>query len=105
GWIGPGVAKPGVSLELASEVSTAKKVAASEKVAMELLEDVEGFTSYIESELRFQVDKETNDVLMSHAGSATIPKGIQACSVAYTLVGVETSNPNYWDALIAIETQ
>lgn len=105
GWIGPGVAKPGISLELASETSNAKKVAASEKVAMELLEDVEGFSSYIEQELRFQVDKETNDVLMSNAGSATIPKGIQNHSVAYTLAGVETTNPNFWDCLIAIEAQ
>jgi hypothetical protein len=31
-WIGPGVAKPGISLELTTEQSNAKKVAASEKV-------------------------------------------------------------------------
>lgn len=105
GWIGPGVAKPGVSLELASEISNAKKVAASEKVALELLEDVEGFASYIESELKFQVDKETNAKLMASAGSATIPKGIQNYSVTYTLAGVVTDNPNNWDAIRAVVAQ
>lgn len=105
GWIGPGVAKPGISLELASETSIAKKVAASAKVALELLNDVEGFASFVEGELRFQVDSETNDKLMDSVASATEPEGIKQLSVAYTLDGVETTNPNNWDALIAVETQ
>lgn len=105
GWIGPGVAKPGISLELASETSIAKKVAASAKVALELLNDVEGFASYVESELRFQVDEETNSKLMDSVASASEPEGIKQLSVAYTLVGVVTQNPNNWDALIAVETQ
>lgn len=105
GWIGPGVAKPGVSLELASETSNAKKCAASEKVAIELLDDVEGFASYIEQELRYQVDKVTNTKLMSGVASATVPAGIQTLSVAYTLAGVSTDNPNNWDVIRAAVAQ
>lgn len=104
-WIGPGVAKPGVSLELASEVSNAKKVAASEKVALELLEDVEGFASYIEQELKFQVDKATNTALMTGTSSATVPAGIRTLSTTYTLAGVVTDNPNNWDAIRAVVAQ
>jgi hypothetical protein len=104
-WIGPGVAKPGISLELTTEQSNAKKVAASEKVALELLEDVEGFSSYIEQELKFQVDKATNTVLMTGVASATSPAGIQTLSVPYSLAGVATDNPNNWDALVAVEAQ
>lgn len=105
GFIGPGVAKPGVSLELASEVSNAKKVAASEKVALELLDDVEGFSSYIEQELKFQVDKETNSKLMTGVLSATVPAGIRTLSTTYTLAGVSTTNPNYWDCIRAVVAQ
>jgi HK97 family phage major capsid protein len=104
-WIGPGVAKPGVSLELASEVSNAKKVAASEKVALELLEDVEGFASYIEQELKFQVDKATNEALISAVGSGTSPAGIRTYSVLYSVAGIKTINPNYHDALVAAVAQ
>lgn len=105
GFIGPGVAKPGISLELASEISRAKKVAASDKVAIELLDDVEGFASYVEQELRFQVDKETNSKLMTGVESSTVIGGIQGESVPYSLVGVATDNPNNWDALVAAVAQ
>lgn len=105
GFIGPGVAKPGISLELESEVSKAKKVAASDKIAIELLDDVEGFASYVEQELRFQVDKKTNTELMSGVESSTNIPGIQTLSVPYSLVGVQTDNPNNWDCLVANEAQ
>jgi len=104
-FIGPGIAKPGVSLELASEISNAKKVAASEKVALELLEDIEGFASYIEQELKFQVDKATNTALMTGVLSATVPAGIRTLSTTYTLAGVSTTNPNYWDVIRAVVAQ
>lgn len=105
GFIGPGVAKPGISLELESEVSKAKKVAASDKIAIELLDDVEGFASYVEQELRYQVDFKTNTTLMTGVESSTVPAGIQTLSVPYSLVGVQTDNPNNWDCLVANEAQ
>ena len=105
GFIAPGVAKPGISFELDTEVSNAKKIAASLKTATELLQDIEGMASFIEDELRYAVDHETNVKLMTGAVSSTVPAGIQTLSVAYSLVGVETQDANNWDALIAIEAQ
>jgi HK97 family phage major capsid protein len=105
GFIGPGVAKPGVSFEIATEISNAKKVAVSEKCAIELLEDIEGMATWIEQELAYQLKQKINTTLMTGVASSTVPAGIQTISVAYTLAGVETTDPNIFDALVAIVTQ
>lgn len=105
GFIGPGVAKPGVSFQIETQTTTAKKVAASEKVAIELLQDIEGFASWMEMELRYQVDIKTSLTLMTGAVSSTVPAGIQTLSTTYTATGVATTNPNNWDALIACVAQ
>jgi len=104
-FIGPGVAKPGVSFELEAESSVAKKIADSAKAGTELLQDIDGMTSFIEQELREQVMIKVNATLMSHAGSSTIPKGIQNYSVAYTLTTIKTTNPTFVDCLRAIVGQ
>ena len=105
GFIGPGVAKPGISFQLETQTSTAKKIAASEKVAMEILQDIEGFSTWLEQELSYQVRQKANTTLMSGTLSSTVPAGIQTLSVTFTATGIATTNPNNWDALIACVAQ
>lgn len=105
GFIGPGVAKPGVSFEIATEISNAKKIAVSEKVATELLQDIDGFASWIEQELAYQLKQKLNTTLMTGTVSSTVPAGIQTISVPYSLTTVKTTNPNHWDAIRAAVAQ
>ena len=105
GFIGPGVAKPGISFQIASDTSVAKKIAANEKVATEILQDIEGFATWLEQELQYQVYQKASLTLMSGVSSATVPAGIQTLSVAFTATGIATTNPNNWDALIACVAQ
>lgn len=104
-FIGPGVAKPGISFEIATEISNAKKVAVSEKCATELLEDIDGMASWIEQEIAYQLKYKINTTLMTGTASATVPAGIQTISVPYTLTGVSTTDPNNWDAVRAVVAQ
>lgn len=105
GFIGPGVAKPGVSFEITSEISNAKKIAVSEKVATELLEDIPGMMSWVQNELAYDLKHELNLKLMTGVSSSTVPAGIQTISVAYSLTTVKTTNPNNWDAVRAAVAQ
>lgn len=105
GFIGPGVAKPGVSFEIGVEVSNAKKIAVSEKASTELLEDIEGMASWIQMEIAYQLKAKLNTTLMSGTASSTVPAGIQSLSVGFTLTGIETTNPNNYDAIIAAVAQ
>lgn len=105
GFIGPGVAKPGISFEIATEISNAKKVAVSEKCATELLQDIDGMASWMTQELEYQLKYKINTTLMTGVSSSTVPAGIQTISVPYSLTTVETTNPNNWDAVRAAVTQ
>ncbi len=105
-FLAPGGAKPKVSFTLETEKSNAKKVAVSMKVATELLEDVDGMTSYIEAELQYQLKFEINRVLMSAAvATSTDPAGLLSFTNLYTLTGIQTTNPNNWDVARAIIAQ
>lgn len=105
-FLAPGGAKPKVSFTLETEKSNAKKVAVSMKVATELLEDVDGMTSYIESELQYQLKAHVNSILMgAAAASSTDPAGIRNYAAAYTLTGIQTQNPNNWDVARALIAQ
>jgi len=104
-FIGAGVAKPGISFELATEISNAKKVAVSNKTAVELLDDIDGMASYIEGELTYQLKRKVNETLMAGTGSSTVPDGIQNFSQTYTLTGISTINPNNFDAIRAAVAQ
>lgn len=104
-FIGAGVSKPGISFELETEVSNAKKIAVSLKTAIELLDDIEGMTSFIEGELAYALKAKLNTTLMTGTLSSTVPAGISTVSVAYTLTGVETANPNNFDAIRAVVAQ
>src|SRR5690606_16756370 len=63
-FIGEGVLKPLASFELATEISNAKKVAERMKASTEILEDIEGFASLIENELRYEVLMAVNNALL-----------------------------------------
>ncbi len=104
-FIGPGVAKPGTSFELATETSVAKKVAVSEKCSTELLDDIQGMQSFIEQELQYQLRSKINTTLMTGTSSSTVPAGIQTISTTFSLTTVQTTNPNNWDAIIACVAQ
>jgi hypothetical protein len=104
-FIGPGVAKPGVSFEIATEISNAKKIAVSEKCATELLEDIDGMASWIEQEITYQLKQKANTTLMTGTASSTVPAGIQTISTTYSLTTVKTTNPNNWDAIRACVAQ
>jgi HK97 family phage major capsid protein len=104
-FIGPGVAKPGVSFTLEAEISNAKKIAASLKTSTELLDDIDGFETMIRTELTYQLKQKANTTLMTGALSSTVPAGIQTISVAYSLTGVETTDPNNFDVIRAVVAQ
>ncbi len=107
GFIGPGVYKPAVSFTVNTEISNAKKIAVNEKMATELFEDIDGFTSWVTTELYYQLMIAVNTALQGNtARTSTVPAGIQTLSVAYNpLTGVATTNPNFWDAIKAGVTQ
>lgn len=106
GFIAPGELKPFVSFEIEVGSSTAKKVAAADKVALELLEDIDAFESWVKDELRYQVLLAVNTALMTSDGTdPDAPTGIQHLSVAFTQTGLETTNPNYMDAIRAVIAQ
>lgn len=104
-FIGPGVAKPGVSFVLDTEISVAKKIAVSAKTTTELLDDIPGMETFIRQELEYQLKAKLNTTLMSGTNSSTVPAGIQSLSTTYTLTSVKTQNPNNWDAIIACVAQ
>lgn len=106
-FIGPGVAKPGVSFELVAETSNAKKIAVSAKAGTELLQDIDGMTTFIEQELKEMLYIEVNSKLMTGVSSSTVPAGIQTLSQAFAFytdaaANIKTTNPNYMDAMRAV---
>lgn len=105
GFIGPGVAKPGVSFEIETEISNAKKIAVSEKVAIELLDDIDGMTSWITNELAYQLKAKLNTTLMTGTLSSTVPAGVQTFSDTYHTLGISTTNPNNFDVIRAVVAQ
>lgn len=104
-FIGPGIAKPGVSFTLEVEKSNAKKVAVSMKLATELLEDVDGMTSFVQGELTYQLKAKINTTLMTGVLSGTVIAGVQTFSVGFTTSGLSTQNPNNWDCARALIAQ
>lgn len=107
-FISPGVAKPKVSFVIKSEFSQAKKVAATEKLAMETLFDVDGFQSWAEQELYYQVKQLANTTCLTTgdtAADADTPNSVKKLSVAFAAVGLSTVNPNNWDVGRAVAAQ
>lgn len=104
-FIGPGVAKPGVSFTFEVEKSNAKKIAVSLKTATELLDDIDGMVSFIEDELKYQLRIKANSDLMTGVESSTVPAGVQTFSLGFTTSGLSTINPNNWDCCRAVVAQ
>lgn len=104
-FIGPGVAKPGVSFTFEVEKSNAKKVAVSMKMATELLDDIDGMTTYVQIELAHQLKAKVNTTLMTGVESSTVPAGVQTFSLGFTTSGLSTVNPNNWDCARAVIAQ
>ena len=104
-FIGPGVAKPGVSFTFEIENSNAKKIAVSMKAATEMLDDVDGMTSYIQAELAYQLKYQLNADLMTGVLSSTKIAGVQTFSLPFTTSGLSTINPNNWDCARALVAQ
>ncbi len=105
-FIGEGVLKPLASFELSTETSVPKKVAERMKASTELLYDVDGMTSLIENELRFEVMVAANAAVLTGVASSTNPKGVTQYASLFTLTtltGVPT--PNNSDAIRAAIAQ
>ncbi len=104
-FIGPGVAKPGVSFSLVAHTSVAKKIADSAKAGTELLQDIDGIVSFIEDELRYKVMIKVNEKAMTGDAVATPTEitGIQTLSVPFPASTglVAGANPTYMDAIRA----
>jgi len=101
-FIGPGVAKPGVSFELVTDISNAKKIAVSAKAATELLQDFSGMEDMIRGEMSFKLYDELNAKLMTGVASSTVPAGLRTLSVPYTATSIKIPAPNALDAITAV---
>lgn len=102
GFIAPGVYKPAISFTLESEFSRAKKIAANEKMAIELLDDIDGFVSWVETELRYQLDIKLNEAVSTGVSSSTMIAGLTTLSNAFpALSGCVAEKANIWDAISA----
>jgi len=104
-WIGQGVAKPGIAFELTTEISNAKKLAVSAKSSTEILQDIQGMESWIKGEMTYQFRKVANSQLLTGVNSTTAPAGITTIAVPFSTTGLETDNPNNFDAILAAITQ
>lgn len=103
-WIAPGTYKPATSFTIGTETSNAKKIAVNEKVAIELLDDIEGLASWVEDELLYQLYQKASLTLMGDgAGDSNTPKGIQAYANAFQFdtALLKTTNANEWDVIRA----
>ena len=105
-FIGEGVLKPLASFELSTESSVPKKVAERMKASTELLYDVDGMTSMIENELRFEVMVAANAAVLTGTASATNPKGVTKYASLFTLTTLDpVVAANNADAIRAAKAQ
>jgi HK97 family phage major capsid protein len=104
-FIGQGVAKPGIAFELTTEISNAKKIAVSAKSSTEILQDIQGMESWIKGEMSYQFKKVLNSKFLTGAATTTDPAGITTLAVPFSTTGLETDNPNNFDAILAAITQ
>lgn len=102
-FIAPGVYKPNISFTIATELSNAKKIAANEKMAIELLQDIDGFQTWVEDELYYQVMIKMSSALQTGIASSTEINGVRTLSVpfAFAALGLKTTNPNNWDVILS----
>lgn len=104
-FIGEGVLKPLASFELTIETSVPKKVAERFKVSTELLYDIDGMTSLIQNEARFEVETSANTAVLTGTASSTSPAGITTLASAFTAVAIDVQQANNYDAIRAAAAQ
>lgn len=104
-FIGEAVLKPLASFQLEPEISNAKKVAERMKASTEILEDVDEMEALIRNELEYEVRMAVHTAMLFATRSATSVGGVTTYATPYTLVGVETTEPNNADAIRAAITQ
>lgn len=104
-FIGEGVLKPLASFELTAESSVPKKVAERFKVSTELLHDIDGMTSFIENEARFEVETAANTASLTGTASSTSPAGITTIAAAFTTTAIDVQVANNYDAIRAAAAQ
>lgn len=104
-FIGEAVAKPPIDFELDAETSNAKKIADSLKISTELLYDIDGMATMVETELRYKLLDKLNTTLMTGVLSSTVPAGIQTISTTFTQTGLATTNATNQDAIRALRAQ
>lgn len=96
-----GALLPLVSAELRSETVTAYLIGAYEKISIQMLDDIDFMSAFIEQELKYKVSIAVDNLLISGSGSSTI-KGVTVYAVQYTNTSISTSNANDFDAIRAV---
>lgn len=104
-FIGEGELKPLASFQLTPEKSNAKKVAEAMKVSTEMLDDVDEMENLIENELRYEVEMALHTAALFGTRDTESIGGITTFASAYTLTGIQTTDPNNADAIRAAITQ
>lgn len=90
-----------VSAELKTENSVAYLEGAYEKISIQMLSDIDFMAAFIEQELKYKVDIQVDNDLLTGSGSSTL-KGITTYAVGYTNTNISTSNANDFDAIRAV---
>lgn len=107
-FLAPGVLKPLRSFAVASENSTAKKVAVRFNIATETLEDFDFMAAEINKDGIQEVKRKTNEALLSSTGTGAQkdePKGIIKYAGAFVLTSVKGEDPDNFGALRAAAAQ
>ncbi|HEY8969724.1 MAG TPA: phage major capsid protein [Puia sp.] len=100
-FIGEGVLKPLASFQLETETSVPKKVAERMKISTEMLYDLDAMASYMEAELRYEVETAANAAVLTGVLSSTSPAGITTIASAFNLTTISTTNPTTADVVRA----
>lgn len=104
-WTAEGALKPLIDFDLKTTDYTAKEVSVAVEVSEKMLYDIDKLMAYIEKKIINKVDLKEEDGILNGSGSGNDPVGITNVASAFTLVGIETENPNNMDAIIAAYTQ
>lgn len=97
----PGVAFPEASFTLETEFSNAKKIDVTEKCAVELLQDVDSFQTFVEEEIMNLIYDKLNEKVISSTSSSTNISGMKELGVAYTSTEIKTTDPQIMDCIRA----
>lgn len=89
-----------VSTELKTENSTAYLEGAYAKVSIQMLDDIDFMASYIEQEIMYKVNIQTDNDLLTGSGVSTL-KGITVYAQQYVNGNISTTNANDFDCIRA----